>query len=138
MEPLLISCRIVNNAYKLCFWAMAYLLFDPPLFVTIKMEIKSAHCDSLPGLETRLEECPRLMAFYEEVLRLATASASIRTTEADTSLGNVTLRAGGKVLLHFRQLHFNEKVFGDNAGVFNLERFLKNRNLSKSPSFRPF
>jgi cytochrome P450 len=117
---------------------MAYLLFDPLLFAAIKTEIKSARCDSLPGLESRLEECPRLMAFYEEVLRLTTASASIRTIEADTCLGNFTLRAGGKVLLPFRQLHFNEKVFGENAGAFDPERFLKNKNLSKSPSFRPF
>jgi cytochrome P450 len=117
---------------------MAYLLFNPSLFATIKIEIRSAECDHLSGLETRLEGCPRLMAFYDGVLRLTTASASIRTIESTTTLGNVTLRPGGKVLLPFRQLHFNEKVFGSNADEFDPERFLRNKDLSKSSSFRPF
>lgn len=37
----------------------------------------------------------------------------------------------------FRQLHFDEGVFGANIESFNAERFL-NRDLVKSPSWRPF
>ena len=117
---------------------MAYLVFDPKLYAAIKLEIRMAVRDGSPGLETRLEECPQLVALYNEVLRLTTASASIRTVESATPLGNVTLRAGGKVLLPFRQLHFNSEVFGANVHNFDPERFLRDKNLSKSPSFRPF
>lgn len=117
---------------------MAYLIFNPSLLVAIKAEISSADCDRLVGLESRLEACPHLIALYYEVLRLTTASASVRTIESATPLGNVTLRAGGKVLLPFRQLHFNEMVFGENASKFDAERFLRNKSLSKSMSFRPF
>ena len=117
---------------------MAYLLFNPSLYATIKAEIRSAVRDGEPGLESRLDQCPRLMALYNEVLRLTTASASIRTVEAATPLGNVTLSAGGKVLLPFRQLHFNKNIFGDNADDFDAERFLRDESLNKSPSFRPF
>ena len=117
---------------------MAYLVFEPSLYSTIKAEIDLASPDSLAGLETRLEGCPRLMALYNEVLRLTTSSASVRTVESDTPLRHVTLSAGGKVLLPFRQLHFDEEVFGSNAEDFDPERFLRNQNLSKSPSFRPF
>lgn len=117
---------------------MAYLLFNPSLHAEIQAEIRSAIGGGEPGLESRLEQCPRLIALYNEVLRLTTASASIRTVESATPLGEFTLRAGGKVLLPFRQLHFNKEVFGDNADEFDPERFLKDGSLSRSPSFRPF
>lgn len=117
---------------------MVYLLFNPSLYAEIQAEIRSAIGGGELGLESRLEQCPRLIALYNEVLRLTTASASIRTVESATPLGEFTLRAGGKVLLPFRQLHFNKEVFGDNADDFDAERFLRNESLSKSPSFRPF
>ena len=94
--------------------------------------------DGLPGLETRLEKCPRLAALYGEVLRLTASSASIRTVESDTPLRNVVPSAGGKVLMPFRQLHFNKDVFGSNADEFDSERFLRDKSLGKSSSFRPF
>ena len=65
------------------------------------------------------------MALYNEFLRLTTASASIRTVKSATAPGEVILRVGGKVLLPFRQLHFNKEIFGDNADDFDPERFLR-------------
>ena len=138
MHLKLIIYRILANAYKLCFWVIAYLLFNPSLYAEIEAEIRSAIGGGELGLESRLEQCPRLIALYNEVLRLTTASASIRTIVSATSLGEVTLRAGGKVLLPFRQLYFNNDVFGDNVDDFDAERFLRDESLSKSPSFRPF
>ena len=117
---------------------MAYLVYDPSLYAIIKAEVTVAVRDGLPGLETRLEECPRLAALYDEVLRLTASSASIRTVESDTPLRNVVLSAGGKVLMPFRQLHFNKEVFGSNVNEFDAERFLRDKSLGKSSSFRPF
>ena len=85
-----------------------------------------------------MEECLSLIALYYGVSRLATALASLRTTDSTTSLGSVTLRAGGKVLLPFCQKHFNEMVLGDNADRFDAERLLRDKNLSESMSFCPF
>ena len=129
------SCRILSNAYKLCFWMMAYLVNDSLLYEAIKAEVTVAVHGGLLGLEDR---CPRLAALYDEVLRLTASSASIRTVESDTTLRNVVLSAGGKVLLPFRQLHFDEKVFGNNVDECDAERFLRDKNLGNSPSFRPF
>lgn len=134
----LISCRVLSNAYKLCFWMMAYLVYDRSLFAAIKSEIMVAVRGGLPHLETRLDECPRLVALFNEVLRLTASSASIRTVKTDTPLRNVVLSAGGKVLLPFRQLHFDEKTFGNNVDECDAERFLRDKSLNNSPSFRPF
>ncbi|KAL8726423.1 MAG: hypothetical protein Q9181_006052 [Wetmoreana brouardii] len=130
--------EINGNAYKLCFWYMAYIVDDPTLLTAIRGEVDPAVSQGLAGLESRLEDCPRLVAVYHEVLRLHTASASVRSVAAPTNLGDVVLAPGAKVLLPYRQLHFDASVFGPNVDAFEAEHFLAKPDLSKSPSFRPF
>lgn len=130
--------RINGNAYKLCFWMMAYIIHDSSLYEAIRNEIDPAVSNGQAGLESRLEDCQRLVAIYNEILRLNTASVSIRSVDAPTDVGSVTMCAGAKVLIPYRQLHFDESVFGDNAAHFDAERFFARPELSKSPSFRPF
>ncbi len=117
---------------------MAYIIHDSSLYKTIRNEIDPAVSKGQAGLESRLEDCQRLVAIYHEILRLNTASVSIRSVDAPTDVGSVTLSAGAKVLLPYRQLHFDESVFGENAAQFDAERFFTRPELSKSPSFRPF
>lgn len=117
---------------------MAYILRDPALHSAILAEISPAVSGDLSCLESRLENCHHLVAVYNEIVRLNTASASIRSVAAPTNLGSVTLSPGAKVLLPYRQLHFDESVFGENVDTFDSRRFLANVELSKSPSFRPF
>jgi cytochrome P450 len=116
---------------------MAYLLYDPTLYTSVRSEIDSALSAGPGGLAERLESCVQLVSIYNEILRLNTASASIRAVAATTDLGDVTLSAGAKVLIPYRQFHFDTKVFGGNASQFDAGRFL-NSGLSKDPSFRPF
>lgn len=130
--------RINGNAYKLCFWYMAYLVNDSELLGAVRAEVDPAVSQGLQGLEGRLEDCPRLVAVYHEVLRCHTASASVRSVAAPTDLGDVTLDVGAKVLLPYRQLHFDGSVFGPSVDEFEADRFLAKTDLSKSPSFRPF
>lgn len=89
-------------------------------------------------LESRLEGCNTLVAIYYEMLRFNTASATVRSVAAPTHLDDVTLGPNSNVLIPYRQLHFDESVFGANAAEFDPGRFLRNPQLSKSPSFRPF
>lgn len=63
---------------------------------------------------------------------------SVRNVLEPFIVGGKYLRAGTKVLVPYRQLHFDEKAFGANAASFDEERFLANKELSRSPSFRPF
>ena len=117
---------------------MAYMVFDASPCAAIKAEVEPIVAAGMTRLETRIDEYPRLVALFDEVLRLTTASASIRTVGSDTSLGDKIFRKGGKVLLPFRQLHFNQGIFGSNTDGFEPQPFLKNKKLHNNPSFRPF
>lgn len=85
-----------------------------------------------------LEHCPCLNSVYDEALRVTNSSSSVRHVLADTVIGGCKLRKGNNIIIPYRQLHFNEAVFGPTAGVFDPERFLKNKALARSPSYRPF
>ncbi|KAK8131988.1 cytochrome P450 oxidoreductase [Apiospora kogelbergensis] len=131
---------VVNsNTYKLCFWILSHLLHDPALLSTLAEETSSAiAADGNVDMRCLLDDCPRINAVYDEVLRLTNSSSSIRHVTADAVIGGCTLRRGNNVLIPYRQLHFNEAVFGPTAGSFDPERFLKDKSLARSPSYRPF
>jgi cytochrome P450 len=117
---------------------MAHLIYEDALYEAVRAEVDHAISEGPTGLETRIESCQQLVAVYNEVLRLNTASASVREVAKPTDLGHVTLSPGATVLTPYRQLHFDKTVFGENADTFDPNRFLLNRGLAKSPSFRPF
>ena len=129
---------INGNAYKLCFWILAYALHDESLLASIRDEIIPVVEEGLTGLEYRLEHCPLLDSVYNEVLRLTASSSSVRTVISTTEIGGKQLRKGTKVLIPYRQLHFNEDIWGSDAKSFKPDRFLKNKDLTRNSSFRPF
>ena len=110
---------------------LSYILHDPSLFAATRLEASSAaHSSTSPTeLSNRLDQCPRINAVFHETLRMTSSSMSVRDKH---------LRAGTKVLVPYRQLHFDEKVFGATAAYFDPERFLAHEDLSRSSSFRPF
>lgn len=89
-------------------------------------------------LVSHLERLPHLNSLYNEVLRLTASSSSVRTVSSTTDLGGKSLRAGTKVSIPYRQVHFNEEVFGRDAKELDPDRFLKNKELARSSSYRPF
>jgi cytochrome P450 len=117
---------------------MTYLVYDDELYAAIKAEVNHAVSKGSVGLEARIESCQHLIAVYNEALRLNTSSASVRAVAQPTDLRDVTLNPGATVLAPYRQLHFDETVFGESADTFDADRFLFNNDLAKSPSFRPF
>ena len=117
---------------------LAHILHDPKLYSVIKAEVDSVFAFGQTDLAERLDECPQLLALWHEVLRHHVATASIRTIESTTKLGRYELKKGGRVLVPYHQLHIDENVFGVNAKVFDSKRFLQQKELSKSPSYRPF
>lgn len=117
---------------------MAHILFNPKVQATVQAEIDSVISKEGGFLAGRLDDCPTLMSLWHETLRYTAASASIRSVEADTDIGGYTLKGGGKVLVPYRQLHMDTQAFGSNPNVFDADRFLSQKNLNRSPSFRPF
>ena len=121
---------------KLCFWMLAYLLFDKPNFKLVQEEARSAPVQQTEGSESALEQAyPRCIALFNESLRITKSSGSIRTVASPTQIGNYILQPGSCVLLPFQQLHMNEEAFGPDATAFKADRFLGN-GLVKDPSFR--
>ncbi|KAF7512406.1 hypothetical protein GJ744_001341 [Endocarpon pusillum] len=137
---------VVNgNAYKLCFWILAHLVYNPELFYTIKDEVTGAINAQTPvnELPERLDSCKQLDAVFHEVLRLISSSMAIRNVASPMEVGSKRLSKGTKVLIPFRQIHFNEAVWGKNAREFDPTRFTRikaqeGRGASRDPNFRPF
>ena len=85
-----------------------------------------------------LDQCSVLNSAFDEVLRLTSAASSARNVDSPTVVGNKTLRAGAKLLLPYRQLHLDEDIYGPDVLQFDAERFVKNKNLARSSSFKPW
>ncbi|KAI9706160.1 MAG: hypothetical protein M1820_004921 [Bogoriella megaspora] len=137
---LFVFYRLINtNAYRLCFWCLAYLLHNRVLLESIVAEIQPAFDgNGHLSMSYLLEKCPRLASFYEEILRMANDSMGARLVTKQTVIGNKVLQPGKKVLMPYKQLHFDPAVFGPNAADFDPERFLNHQSLSKSASWKPF
>ena len=132
-----------TNAYKITFWLLAYILRSPSLISTIRTEIAPAfQTQSSSTLSINFQHlinsCPALNACFAEAHRLASSAISVRNVLAPTLIGNKTLIPGTKVFMPYRQLHFDTSVYGTNPQEFDHERFLRDKSLEKSPSYRPF
>lgn len=82
--------------------------------------------------------CPEVDAIWHETLRMSGWAASVRLITKDTVIGNKRMRQGNRVMVPHRLLHFDESVFGEATHQFRTDRWLNNKDLPRSPSFRPF
>lgn len=78
------------------------------------------------------------MAVYHEVIRVVTSSISVRNVAKPIYIGGKELQPGGRVIVPYRQMLLDDEVFGGDPFEFNPNRFLENKNLNKSSSYRPF
>ena len=117
---------------------LAYILFDPKLHAALCEETSVAFQNDQVDVPYLVDKCPRLDAAYLEVLRIVNTALSARKIIAPTPIGDQVLSSGNTILIPFRQLHQNRKVFGDDPGRFDPERFLHDPDLKKSSSYKPF
>ncbi len=137
-ENLLTGPSTNTNAFKVCFWLLSHMVFDPALMKSIRTETESGVRGGKVNIAHLLDHCPRLDAAFNETLRLYGNASSARHVLAPTAVGNMILRPGNKLLLPYRQLHFDPTIFGTDVKTFNAQRFLDNSALGRSPSYRPF
>lgn len=126
------------NPYKLAFWMLTYILFDPKLHAALREETSHAYKDGEMDVPYLMAECPRLDAVYLEVLRIVNTALSARKIVAPTPLGDKVLRSGNTILIAFKQLHSNRAVYGADPMHFDPDRFLKDKHLKNSSSYKPF
>jgi cytochrome P450 len=138
--PWLTCGRLNLNTSKLSFWILAYILHSPSLTALIRAEVAPALSRTGAPTDTTylLTSCPHLEAVYHESLRLSMGSASIRRVVTPTAVGGTVLRPGRNVLVPARQLHGDAAVYGADVLRFDPDRFLRDKALAKSRSFRPF
>jgi cytochrome P450 len=81
--------------------------------------------------------CPLLDSIWNEILRLTASSSTYRNIISETVIRGKTFKAGRKLLIPQRQTLLDQSVFGPNASEFDAERFLREKKLASSTSFRP-
>ena len=69
---------------------------------------------------------------------LSAFSASVFHVTENIVIGGKLLRKGSRLMIPYRQLHFDESVFGSDIQSFKSDRFLKDNNLTRGGSWRPF
>lgn len=117
---------------------LSYILFDKSLLAELQEETKEAYQHGEINLPYLLANCPILDSTYQETLRVVNGALSARKIISPTEIGGKILQPGNTILIPFRQLHHNEKVFGNDPTSFDPKRFLKDKNLINSSSFKPF
>ena len=115
------------------------MLFEPELLRIIRNETKPAFADgTFPDAQYLDQRCPRLNAIWYETVRLTAYASSIRTVTEDTVIRETIFRKGNRIMIPNRQLHFDPEIYGDGVDTFRSTRFLENKNLLRSLSWRAF
>lgn len=91
--------RILGNMYKVAFWAIAHLAYDPTLLQSIRAEVMPSVKKGELDEAYLVDRCPKLDSFINEILRLTVASPLVRETVAPTVLGGKILQPGNKLLV---------------------------------------
>ena len=119
---------------------LAFILHDSELYTALIEEIQPAFTNGAetPNAQYLLEDCTRLNAAWDETIRMSAFSASVRHVTEDTVIGGKLLRKGNRLMIPYRQLHFDQTVFGAQIESFVSDRFLKDKTLTKGGSWRPF
>ncbi|KAJ6021163.1 cytochrome P450 [Penicillium herquei] len=129
---------ILGNLYKATFWMVAYTVYDDKLLENLLEEILPATVGDCVDHHYLSKECPLLDSLFAEALRLTMALPLVRDITEDTIIGGSTLRKGNKIMLSYHEIHVNTETWGHNAKAFQADRFMKQKSLKSSLSYRPF
>ncbi|PVH95062.1 cytochrome P450 [Periconia macrospinosa] len=131
---------INGNAWKLAFWMLVHILNDESLLTEVQKEAREsvALTDDPSAMVEHLEKSALLLSIWNEALRFCTSAITIRDVARETEIGGKMLKAGARVIVPYKQMLRDPEVFGHDADTFSPRRFLENKQLAKSPSFRPF
>lgn len=123
----------------MAFWVFAHIICDPALKATITSEVSALRRpDGSLDLMELSSCCPTLDAVWLEALRLYSNGTVARNTIRTTVIGNKTIRPGTQVLGPLRMTHLQPRIFGPDADEFNIERWMRDKNLESTKAFAPF
>lgn len=119
---------------------LSYILHSPDLHQKIQKEVLP-HIENLSLLNEvlpKLQACKWLMATYQETLRITISSTSVRHVSETCVIGSKVLQKDAQVIIPYRQMLMDNRVFGADASTFNPARFVNNPGLLNHSSYRPF
>ncbi|KAI2469099.1 cytochrome P450 [Annulohypoxylon bovei var. microspora] len=145
-----------TNTRKAAYWLLAHLLGTPGLLATLRAETdvafdESGHLDPARLHDAQHNQC--FEAVWNETIRMSAYASSVRFITRDTIIGGKVLRQGRRLMIPYRQLHFDEDVFGPGINEFRPARFGfdvtatgrkenkengAHQNLTRGDSWRPF
>ncbi|KAI1850164.1 hypothetical protein JX266_004543 [Neoarthrinium moseri] len=135
---------INTNARRTSFWMLTHLMRNPSYLAAFRAEVTPAFCGGELVDINYIQDatkCPQVDAIWHETLRLAGWAASVRKVTRDVVIGGKRLRAGNRVMVPHRILHFDEEVFGADINDWRPHRWIdteSGRKLPSSASWRPF
>ncbi|KAF2867711.1 cytochrome P450 [Massariosphaeria phaeospora] len=129
---------VVGNVYKLAFWLTAHLVHNPTLLSQIRDEVLPAVQGHSVDERYLTEQCPKLDSLVGETLRLTVTSSLARVVMETCVVGGKTLRAGNKIMLPIKELHYDPSIWASTPSTLTPARFLAAPKLAKSASYRPW
>lgn len=129
---------------------LAYLLHRAPeLLRALREETAPAFAgNELIDVPFLYDSCPLLDNVWHESLRLCSNAASVRFIKQDTVIGGKLMRQGNRIMIPYRLLHFDERVYGPDPQDFHPQRFAatpktgndrgQGKDRKRGPSWRPF
>ncbi|KAI8623583.1 putative cytochrome p450 [Xylariaceae sp. FL1651] len=135
---------INTNARKTSFWVLTHMMRNPSYIAAFRSETAPAFDgDDLVDMAyiQDADKCPTVDAIWLETLRVAGWAASVRLVARDVVIGGKVLRAGNRIMVPHRLLHFDSAFAGDEPTAWRPGRWLDSdagRKMHKSPSWHPF
>jgi cholesterol 7alpha-monooxygenase len=114
------------------------MLYNQNLFAEVQDEVEDAWATGQLDIKALCSNSPTLDSMLQEVLRLNNGAGALRAVTQDTTIGSKILQRGNSVMIPFKQLHINKNVWGKTVHEFEPGRFLRQKSLSRHPSYRPF
>jgi cholesterol 7alpha-monooxygenase len=89
----------VGNLYKLTFWLVSHIVYNPALLQQIQEEVLQTVKGNQVDETYLLKHCPKLESLVSETLRLTVTSSLARVILEPTAVGGKLLKPGNKVMV---------------------------------------
>lgn len=121
---------LLSNAIPTSYRLLRHIIMRKDSVARLRAEIAPTFASgnsiaTLEQLQYLLTSCPLFRAFYDETLRLHTATSSHRTVVEDFSISGYTLKVGHNIICPSYIQHQLPEYFGKDPEEFDPDRFIE-------------
>ncbi|OGM46847.1 hypothetical protein ABOM_005011 [Aspergillus bombycis] len=128
---IVMSLGILSNTVPTCFWVIFDIFSRPDLLKELREQIQqsslSVDCDGVHTVDMAAvqDNCPLLLASFQETLRVRSNSAQLRVVHRETVLDESWLiNAGSVLVIPAAVINKSKSAWGPDANEFNPQRFI--------------